>query len=156
MKKNWSIIKTAVKHTWNIIKIIAKHLWQLPQHLVAWCLVWFCGSERYLGEYKGRKVYYHPLMPNSSGEGVCLGNYIFHDSPVWNEGVIAHEYGHSRSSLFLGWLYLPTVGLCSVMNPYSGAHYYSLWCEWWANRLGGVKVVIRNNNPCDYYLEVIK
>ncbi len=126
------------------IKIL-KHLWQLPQHIVAWCLILFFRKDRFVGEYKGRRVYYHPLMPNARGEGVCLGNYIFHDSPIWEEGVIAHEYGHSVQSLWWGWLYLITVGLPSVLNARRGADYYTIYPEKQANKLGGVWVSVRGN-----------
>ena len=56
-----------------------------------------------------------------------------------------HEYGHSVQSLILGPLYLPTVGLASLLwcnLPYfdrkrgkEHISYYSFWTERWANDL---------------------
>ncbi len=138
------------------MKTFLKHIWQFPQHLVAWILILVCRKERYLGEYKGRKVYYHPLMPKINDEGVCLGNYIFHDNPTWDEPIIAHEYGHSRQSLWWGWLYFIVIGIPSGLNIRSGANYYRRWPENQANKLGGVEVITFGKRPCDFYLKLKK
>ncbi len=120
------------------IKNIVLYLWQLPQNLLGLCFLLFCGKERYVGDYNGKRVYYHPLMPSSWGEGISLGNYIFHDSSTWNEPVIRHEYGHCRQSIRLGPLYLLVIGLPSLI--YAAGHFNGgLYTETWADKLGGVK-----------------
>ena len=62
-----------------------------------------------------------------------------------NKYLVMHEYGHSIQSLMLGPLYLPTVGLASLIwcnLPYfdrkrgrEHISYYSFWTERWANDL---------------------
>ncbi len=123
------------------VKTILLHLWQLPQHLIAWCLILFYRQKRFAGIYKTSHVYYHSLLPNSWGEGISLGQYIFYDSNnIWDETVIAHEYGHSRQSFYLGPLYLIVIGLPSIIHAaVSTGDYYRYWCEAWADRLGGVE-----------------
>jgi hypothetical protein len=82
--------------------------------------------------------------------GVCLGEYIF-VSVQAGERLLRHEYGHTRQSRRLGWLYLVVVGLPSVsMAAYSrvaarlgrpgpARRYYDRFPENWADRLGGVQ-----------------
>lgn len=76
--------------------------------------------------------------------GISLGNTIVVRRPysaipnTW-----AHEYGHTRQSLYLGPLYLFVVGLPSLLwaafwNPGMKASYYSFYTEKWADKLGGV------------------
>ena len=60
--------------------------------------------------------------------------------------VLVHEYGHSIQSLLLGPLYLPLIGLPSLLwanlpvfrklRKKRGISYYSVYPESWANRLG--------------------
>lgn len=133
----------------KILNVIL-HLWQLPQHIVAWFIILFCQTSR-LPDYKGRRVYLY-----SQRRGCCLGNYIFLNPKSQEVATQAHEYGHSRQSLMLGWLYFIIVGLPSATNVWSGARYYSHLVEWWANKLGGVEVVRTGTHACDYYLKLIE
>ena len=78
---------------------------------------------------------------------LSLGSYIFlcpqHDG---NTRVLKHEYGHTRQSLYLGWLYLLVIGLPSIiwagcLKQYRRKHnvsYYAFYTERWADKLGGV------------------
>lgn len=125
---------------------ILKHLWQLPQHLIAWWIILFCKTER-RDDHNGRKVYRYLIK-----RCCCLGNYIFVAPNNDRETTIAHEYGHSRQSLYLGWLYLLIIGLPSAMNPWTGAKYYSMFCERWANELGGLEVRKAKGIPGGYIL----
>jgi hypothetical protein len=72
-----------------------------------------------------------------------LGEYIF--TYRLDDQTIAHEYGHSRQSRYLGPLYLFTVGIVSVFwnllarrNGYISRTYYQRWPENWADALGEV------------------
>lgn len=134
------------------MKKIIKWIWQLPQNLLGFLL-----SRKY--NYKSIRsmnngwidVYFKPFFRS----GVSLGDYIILD--YWYCGkecsrqVVSHEYGHSRQSLILGWLYLPLVGLPSVIGNiwdrlfhknWTGEQrekwYYSRYPENWADKLGGV------------------
>ncbi|WP_237558582.1 hypothetical protein, partial [Cellulomonas carbonis] len=57
-----------------------------------------------------------------------------------------HERGHVKQSIYLGWLYLPVIGVPSIiwaglrrLGLFAGRSYYSFYTESWADRLGGVK-----------------
>ena len=117
------------------MKCLITYLWQLPQHLLGLLLLlYYKGEERH--NLYGVKFYYC----KGFGGGISLGEYIIIGSK-WEKG-IRHEWGHSIQSKILGWLYLPIVGL------WSGLHcafckcikhsYYDIWCEKWADKLGGV------------------
>lgn len=128
------------------MKTLFFHLWQLPQHLVAWFILLFKRPIRY-DIYKNKKVYRY-----NNKRSCSLGDYIFISPNVRDQATIAHEYGHSVQSRILGPLYLFTVGICSVSNPFSTARYYSVWCEWWANKIAGIEVEVFGNRACDFKL----
>ena len=79
---------------------------------------------------------------------VSLGEYIFLSPSRWNDTkTLNHERGHRIQSRMLGWLYLPVVGIPSIIwagcfDGYRKKHnvsYYSFYTERWADRLGGVE-----------------
>ena len=78
---------------------------------------------------------------------VSLGEFIFlapFDSG--EERMLRHEMGHRVQSRMLGWLYLPVIGLPSLVwnicfkryRERRGVSYYDFYTEKWADRLGGV------------------
>ena len=80
--------------------------------------------------------------------GISLGTYIFLNYKyIYNANNIKHEYGHCLQSRKLGWLYLPVIGLPSII--WAGLYgkvirkttngYYKFYTEKWADKLGGVK-----------------
>lgn len=129
-----------------------KWVWQLPQNLIGFLL-----TRKYkvksVRRVKGKfvNVYFKPLFCS----GVSLGDYIILDywycGKVYFTQVVAHEYGHSRQSLILGWFYLLLVGLPSIIinvwdhlfhknwtSDYREKWYYSRYPENWADKLGGI------------------
>ena len=55
------------------------------------------------------------------------------------ERLLVHEYGHTYQSLILGPLFIPVVGIPSViwgMVKKPGQSYFSFYAENWANHLG--------------------
>ena len=72
----------------------------------------------------------------------ALGMFIFlADAPEpVQKRLLVHEYGHTVQSLLLGPLFLPLVGLPSVLRALSWnggrRSYFSAYPENWANRLG--------------------
>lgn len=135
----------------NIVNVI-KWIWQLPQNLLGFLLSRNYTSTHYCisNNDKWIGVYFKPFFHS----GISLGNYVILD--YWYCGrasrqIIFHEYGHSRQSLILGWLYLPLVGLPSIIGniwdrlfhkKWSSDRrekwYYSRYPENWADKLGGV------------------
>jgi hypothetical protein len=113
-------------------------IWQLPQLIVGALVALAVGSRP--SETRSGVL----IMRTRWLLGVSFGQLVI----VWDragETTIRHELGHSRQSAILGPLYLPIVGLPSlVMNlasrvsPRIAAGYYQRWPESWADRLGGV------------------
>lgn len=134
------------------IRQILGVLWQLPQFLLGWALgrVYRRAKSVAVGEYEGVEVVFSSWMPG----GVALGNviiisyrYLKVKGLTAARRVQAHEFGHCVQSRKLGWLYLPVIGLPSLI--WNWAHstfdnlqtvdYYSFWTERWADSLGGVE-----------------
>ena len=95
--------------------------------------------------------FYHGAVVTewSHGGSISLGMFVFLSDRL-NERrarcILAHEYGHTIQSLILGPLYLPVIGLPSViwagvpafsrMRKKRNMSYYRLYTERWANHLG--------------------
>ena len=108
-------------------------LWQLPQNLLGLLVILFTRAKKSTWCYLTDKRL-----------GVSLGKYIIlYKGCLWED--ILHERGHQKQSLYLGWLYLPIIGLPSVLGnlvwrifklPY--LDYYKQPWEKRADKLGGV------------------
>ena len=114
-------------------------IWQLPQCLLGRVLK--CIYKPHItNEYKGITVVYSDKMHG----GISLGDIIIlsanYGTRVGN--TLLHEYGHTRQSLYLGWLYLIIIGLPSLLWAafYNGPElgYYKFYTEKWADKLGNV------------------
>lgn len=140
----------------NIIKEVALWIWQLPQNIVGLITLLIMGHEKAITAKNGNKVYFSNRM---SG-GISLGKYSIiskyyirshmTDKAILDLDVTRHEaLGHGTQSRYLGPLYLPVVGLQSiiwaglygVVIPYTKNGYYKFWTESWADKLGGIKRV---------------
>ena len=69
--------------------------------------------------------------------------HLLNSHNIKNRHSIVHEYGHSIQSLYLGWFYLPLVGLPSLIRSIMWSHgrrndsdYYKRYPESWADRVG--------------------
>ncbi|MCQ2427889.1 MAG: hypothetical protein MJ137_05750 [Clostridia bacterium] len=86
-----------------------------------------------------------------------LGIFIFADRTVKeaDDPILVHEYGHNIQSLILGPLFMPVIGIPSMLwcglKPFHRLRrkkhisYYSFYTEKWANALG--KTVTGKNTP---------
>ncbi len=136
-----------------MLKNILLYIWQLPQNLFGAILVWLYNVES-SREWNDVPVYYTPLMPS----GISLGRYIIlndhYENNTWQNSINTHnhEWGHTRQSAYLGWLYLLLIGLPSLCGniydriahkdwPYteSAKWYYNQPWEKWADKLGNVE-----------------
>ena len=119
---------------------VISYIWQLPQNILGLLLRL---------KYKGcNSIYEDAIVRRSTAMvgGISLGRYII-VSQWANKKTIMHEYGHCRQSKMLGWLYLPIVGLQSLI--WAGLYgsviktspngYYEFWTVSWADKLGKVK-----------------
>lgn len=134
-----------------ILKEIALYIWQLPQNILGLILLAIYRPETKFVASNGNFVYFASRM----GGGISLGKYSIISSFYYREDMIEplatavakHEaIGHGTQSRYLGPLYLPVVGLSSIIwaglygavIPYTKNGYYKFWTEKWADKLGGV------------------
>lgn len=76
---------------------------------------------------------------------ISLSRYIFCDDHYFESTMVKHEYGHTLQSKKLWLLYLPIIGLPSLIwNKFFRSYrrrnrisYYDFYTESWANELGG-------------------
>lgn len=130
----------------NVLKEILLYVWQLPQNLLGLLMFWWYRRDTVYGEerFRGVKVLYSEKMRGgiSLGEYVIVPYRLFLSSvPAAKLDTIVHEWGHTRQSLILGWLYLPLIGLQSLAHAIlhrkvcKERDYRHFWTERWADRL---------------------
>lgn len=118
-------------------------LWQLPQAIVGFIIYIHMFSNAQLVERSKGVIW---VFNTRFYSGISLWPFIIlkRDKPVDR----AHEYGHTIQSRRWGWLYLPVVGLASVVHLWfrdngwiwdRKSDYYAVWPENKADELGGVK-----------------
>ena len=117
-------------------------IWTLPQNLVGLTLIIMYGLS-FKTKYKSAYIY-----DKFPAAGISLGYFILFDDyeHTVNEADIKHEYGHFIQNLLLGPLYLLVIGAFSELNyrfKFSKS-YYDFWTEKWADKLGGVTRITRN------------
>lgn len=119
-----------------MMKDVLLYLWQLPQNVLGLLFLLFLrGEEKHrLGDVS---FYYAPSFKG----GISLGRYII--LGYKREKSVRHEWGHCLQSRMLGWMYLIVVGLPSLIHAWlcrcEDHDYYDVWCERWADELGGVE-----------------
>ncbi len=116
--------------------------WGLPQNLLGLVVWLFCKGEAQ-PRFHGAAVKRWQRASGSAGIGMFL--FLQED---YDRELLLHEYGHSLQSIILGPLFLPVVGLPSLLwanlpvarrfRKRRGKSYYWLYCESWANRLGSL------------------
>lgn len=116
-----------------IMKDLILYIWQLPQHFLGLVLLAYFRAKKH--SFDGIGYWYSDGMTG----GISLGKYIIVNTHY--EPTIRHEYGHSRQSEILGWLYLIVIGIPSLLwAMFHGKKDYSwFYTESWADRLGNVK-----------------
>ena len=113
-------------------------IWCFPQMLAGYLV-------RILTRAVERDGYFEYNLKSGS---VSLGEYIFIcPGHVGKPSVLKHEQGHRTQSRMLGWLYLPVIGIPSIVwagcfekyRKKHGVSYYAFYTEKWADKLGGVE-----------------
>lgn len=123
----------------NELKKFLFAIWELPQNVLG-AIVKKIFKAKYLGTYGYARVYAWNIKC-----GMSLGNYIFVVPGI--PSMVKHEHGHTIQSRYLGWLYLPVIGLPSLgwawlgkgYRKKTGRSYYWFYTESWADKLGGVE-----------------
>lgn len=100
-------------------------IWQLPQNVIGFILTRKSKAEEIKVLVNESEVNYVKIhfTSNVFGCGVSLGNYIILDYKTyfpkqftsWFMQTVRHEHGHQLQSKYLGWLYLPVVGITSAL-----------------------------------------
>lgn len=114
------------------MKNILLFIYQLPQNLIGLLVILFAHA----------KLDNNGVYTCQYRFGVSLGNYIIM-SKVYSHTDLKHERGHQKQSLYLGWLYIPLIGIPSlignIIDRFIPIDYYNQPWEKWADKLGGVK-----------------
>lgn len=127
--------------------VLCQCTWGLPQTLVGF-VIFLLNIRRHHFIYKGAVATQWKL-----GGSVSLGLFLFlgmsHEEPTseYEKDLIRHEYGHTIQSLILGPLFLPIIGLPSVVwagmfqkyRKKRKVSYYRFYTERWANKAGKVQ-----------------
>ena len=116
-------------------------IWQLPQFILSLFFFLFLGKTTKVADRHHNICFIGEKM---SG-GISLGTYSFVSKKLGkNELAVSHELdGHTVQSKILGPLYLPIVGLPSILfatYKKNETCYYSFWTEKWANDCAGLTV----------------
>lgn len=131
------------------ITTLRQWTYELPQTLLGYILTKIYSKKlNSIGEYASARVYAYEDFPG----GISLGRYILVQDVSWwpeyQDTMIKHEFGHCIQSKYLGWLYLPIIGICSGLHRLTYKwrmkqgwikSYYDYWTEKSADKLGGVK-----------------
>ena len=141
----------------NLAYFLLYWVWQFPQMALGAVLAKVLGaSKRGIITKDGRKIIYRYFERNNRFSkiisGVSLAAFILLPDGNDDDETVLHEHGHSIQSLYLGWLYLPVIGLPSLFNNLRGRvvykdwtrvqielDYYSRYPEKEADKLGGVQ-----------------
>ena len=121
--------------------------YELPQSVLGLILkLFYKNSIRETISYNDAEV----ILCKGFNGGISLGRYILLNASYSQRAqkeTIKHEYGHCLQSRKLGWLYLPVIGIPSII--WAGLYgkvikkttngYYKFYTEKWADKLGGVK-----------------
>ena len=126
-------------------QLLSRFTWELPQTLVGWL---YSVGRAVLGQadrvdtlggitFVTKKDYKY-------GMGVSLGTFVDLWASSWMLGegeryilgnqICMHEFGHTSDSQRFGWLYLPFVGLPSLMSALGKGNHDVFWTEIRANR----------------------
>ena len=93
----------------ELVKNYLLYIWQLPQNIIGLLLF-------YVYYKDGNKVSWYDFKVNVKSKkmkgGITLGKYII----ISNVGSLNHEYGHTIQSKILGPLYLPVIGVRSLIH----------------------------------------
>lgn len=131
------------KKWYHVLLYVLLWIWQLPQNLLGLILsvnIRDNGGQKYIYcvKIKGKMHEVRFVHLRAFPGGITLGEYIIIGGR-WDERDVRHEYGHVIQSRLLGPLYLPVIGLNSILHAafHHCKNYVHFWTEKWAEKLGG-------------------
>ena len=129
----------------RVWQLVSRFTWEIPQTLVGWlysvgrAIVGHVDRVDTLGG-----ITFVTKDGFSYGMGVSLGTFVDLWAAPWMQGegeryvlgnqICMHEFGHTADSQHFGWLYLPFVGLPSLINALGKGNHDVFWTEIRANR----------------------
>lgn len=134
--------RSAMGRVWQVV---SRFTWELPQTLVGWLFTLFralVGLVDRVDVLGG--ITFASGKACRFGGGVSLGTFV--DLWLWREirgkdeafvlsdQLCMHEFGHTTDSQRFGWLYLPVVGLPSLLSASGKGNHNLFWTELRANR----------------------
>ena len=118
-------------------------LFEFPQNIIGYLAYLYYVKVKKQPYYKYKDAY----ITHVSGRwgAISLSRYIFADDIYYKSTMIKHEYGHTIQSKKLLLLYIPIIGLPSLIwnrlfrkyRVRKRKSYYDFYTESWANELGG-------------------
>ena len=133
--------RSAIGRVWQLF---SRFTWELPQTIVGWL---FSVARALAGRVDRVDVLggitFASGRARSFGGGVSLGSFVdlwlWHVLPGRDESfglcdqLCMHEFGHTADSQRFGWLYLPFIGLSSLMSAMGKGNHNVFWTEVRAN-----------------------
>lgn len=127
-------------------------LLEFPQNILGY-LTFFYFTKMKKYPYYRYKDAYVTHVPGRWG-GISLSRFIFMDDAYFRSSMVKHEYGHTLQSKRLLLLYLPIIGLPSLVwnrlfqnyRIRNQKSYYAFYTESWANHLGAYRVKSNQSN----------
>lgn len=129
----------------RVWQILSRFTWELPQTLVGWLYTMMralAGQVDRVDTLGG--ITFATKKNWSYSMGVSLGTYVDLWAGPWMHGegvafilgnqICQHEFGHTADSQRFGWLYLPFIGLPSLLSAISKGDHNVFWTEIRANR----------------------
>jgi hypothetical protein len=129
----------------RVWQLFSRFTWELPQTLVGWLysvIRAFAGRVDRVDTFGG--ITFATKDGFSYGMGVSLGTFVDLWAAPWMRGegegfilgnyICMHEFGHTADSQIFGWLYLPCIGLPSLLSALGKGNHSTFWTEIRANR----------------------
>lgn len=128
-------------HVWQLV---SRFTWELPQTFVGWL---YSVSRALAGQVDRVDtlggITFATKLGCSYSMGVSLGTFVDLWAGPWMLGegeayilgnqICMHEFGHTVDSQRFGWLYLPVVGLPSLISAFGKGDHNVFWTEIRAN-----------------------
>lgn len=128
----------------RVWQLLSRFTWELPQTLVGWL---YSVGRAFAGQVDRVDTLGGITFATKSGcnysMGVSLGTFIDLWTLPWMRGegegfilgnqLCMHEFGHTADSQLFGWMYLPFIGLPSLMSAFGKGNHNIFWTELRAN-----------------------
>ena len=129
----------------RVWQLFSRFTWELPQTFAGWLysvLRALAGKVDSVDTFGG--ITFATQKGFKYGMGVSLGTFVDLWAAPWMQGegeryilgnqICQHEFGHTADSQRFGWLYLPVIGLPSLLSAFGKGDHSVFWTETRANR----------------------